>query len=91
MKGIYLTEEGKKAIEDKIAELENYTYATQNIWIEGQNSGMLKVLEEILSSAIILPVEENWVDIQNTVVSRKQLPFSFTEEYYPNGVIIKNK
>jgi hypothetical protein len=60
MKGIYLTEEGKKEIEAKIAELENYTYATQNIWIEGQNSGMVKILEEILSSATILPVEENW-------------------------------
>ncbi len=57
MKGIYLTEEGKKEIEEKISELENYTYATQNIWIEGQNSGMLKVLEEILSSSTILPTK----------------------------------
>jgi len=84
MKGIYLTEEGKKAIEDKIAELENYTYATQNIWIEGQNSGMLKILEEILSSATILPIKEDWAHVQlmNTVIKR---------EMYPNGVIIKSK
>jgi len=51
MKGIYLTEEGKKEIQSKISEIENYTYATQNIWIEGQNSGMLKILEDILSSS----------------------------------------
>jgi hypothetical protein len=57
MKGIYLTEEAKKEIQAKIDELENYTYATQNIWIEGQNSGMVKILEEILFSATILPVE----------------------------------
>jgi len=89
MKGIYLTEEGKKEIEDKISELENYTYATQNIWIEGQNSGMLKVLEEILSSATILPVEENWDDtLTNTEVT--DCIYS-SKMNYPNGVIIKNK
>ncbi len=75
MKGIYLSEEGKKAIEDKIDELENYTYATQNIWIEGQNSGMLKILEEILSSATILPVEESvdesfWEDIERSIFKK---------------------
>ncbi len=84
MKGIYLTEEGKKDIEDKIAELENYTYATQNIWIEGQNSGMLKILEEIVSSATILPVEESWEG-----VSRDMSPID--EVFYPNGVIIQPK
>jgi hypothetical protein len=51
MKGIYLTEEGKKEIESKIAELENLTYATQKTWVKVQNSGMVKILEEILSSA----------------------------------------
>jgi hypothetical protein len=88
MKGLYLTEDGKKAIEDKIAEFENYTYATQNIWIEGQNSGMLKILEEIVSSATILPVEESWSeafrhsdgDYQETI-----------ESYYSQGVIIQSK
>jgi hypothetical protein len=78
MKGIYLTQEGKQEIEAKIAELENYTYATQNIWVEGQNSGMLKILEQILSSATILPVEEVW--------NRPS-----TNKKYPNGVIIQPK
>jgi hypothetical protein len=85
MKGIYLTEQGKQQIEAKIAELENYTYATQNIWIEGQNSGMLEILEEILSSATILPVETNM-----SYVKSQDFGDEFTIEY-PNGVIIQPK
>lgn len=84
MNGIYLTQEGKQEIEAKIAELENYTYATQNIWIEGQNSGMLEILEDILSSAIILPVEESWESVSDYITSIEQ-------SYYPNGVIIQPK
>ena len=60
MKGIYITEEGKKELEAKIAELENYTYATQNLYVEGGVNGHLSCLKEILLSAIILPVEESW-------------------------------
>jgi hypothetical protein len=89
MKGIYLTEDGKKAIEDKIAEFENYTYATQNIWIEGQNSGMLKILEEIVSSATILPVEESW---ENALTNTEVTDCIYSSKMnYPNGVIIKPK
>lgn len=84
MKGIYLTQEGKQEIEAKIAELENYTYATQNIRIEGQNSGMLEILEDILSSATILPVEESWESVSDYITSIEQ-------SYYPNGVIIQPK
>jgi len=84
MNGIYLTQEGKQEIEAKIAELENYTYATQNIRIEGQNSGMLEILEDILSSAIILPVEESWESVSDYITSIEQ-------SYYPNGVIIQPK
>jgi hypothetical protein len=56
MKGIYITKEGKKEIEDKIFELEAY---------EGLESGMADILKEILSSATILPVEESWEDVRN--------------------------
>lgn len=84
MNGIYLTQEGKQEIEAKIAELENYTYATQNIRIEGQNSGMLEILEDILSSAIILPVEESWGNCDKNNLLFKQVQ-------YPNGVIIHPK
>ena len=88
MKGIYLTQEGKQEIEAKIAELENYTYATQNIFIEGQNSGILKILEEILASAIILPVEESWgiVETKTNMMDEYKLRF-----IYRRGVIIQPK
>jgi hypothetical protein len=89
MKGVYLTEEGKKEIENKIAELENYSYATQNIWIEGQNSGILKILEEILSSAIILPVYNNWEDVNFFPPDNESQTDKLLE--LKNGVIIQPK
>lgn len=58
MKGIYLTEEGKKAIEDKIAELEKENKFPVDKWEEGKNQGKIYILEEILKSATILPVYE---------------------------------
>lgn len=85
MNGIYLTPEGKAEIEAKMTELKNYTYATQNIWIEGQNLGMLKILEEIISVAPVLPVEESW---------DKVFPCSWNgtnNEAIKNGVIIQTK
>ena len=83
MKGIYLTEEGKKAIEDKIAELEE-TYREYASWEE--KYGELQTLKEILESAIILPVEKSWenvIDIHD--------PEGACNKYYPNGVIIQPK
>jgi hypothetical protein len=57
MKGIYLTEEGKKAIEDKIAELEELSK------IETFHAGLLveteiQTYKEILSSATILSADK---------------------------------
>jgi hypothetical protein len=86
MKGIYLTQEAKQEIEAMIAELEDYTYATQNIWIEGQNSGMLKILEEMLKSATILPVETEISYIKYVFDSSKK-----TADRFPNGLIIQPK
>jgi hypothetical protein len=88
MKGIYLTEEGKKEIEAKIAELES-SYREYADW-EGK-LGELKMLKEILSSATILPVRYNWKQI--TILD--QIDSSGTSNLikiqYPNGVIIKPK
>jgi hypothetical protein len=59
MKGIYLTEEGKKEIEVKIAELDK---------TEDPNSECFgiatSVYQQILSSATILPVYSNWDDVE---------------------------
>jgi|LakMenEpi03Aug12_release.lakeMendotaPanAssembly.Ray.scaffolds.fasta_scaffold2532825_1 hypothetical protein len=84
MKGIYLTEESKKYIEDKIAELSKYDYKDDKL--NGQLEGDIYRLKEILSSATILPVEESWkivIDIYD--------PKGICNKYYPLGVIIQPK
>jgi len=79
MKGIYLTEEGKKEIEDKIAEFEQDSQFWLNRSIKNignpeynsfsdsickaQADQAAYLLREILSLATILPVEENWKSI----------------------------
>jgi len=86
MKGIYLTEQSKQEIEAKIAELEtirNESSSDNNDYYLGR----LKELEEILSSATILPVEKSLNDIPISVLMAKQN----LSEYYPNGVIIQPK
>jgi transcription elongation GreA/GreB family factor len=86
MKGIYLTEQSKQEIEAKIVELEtirNESSSDNNDYYLGR----LKELEEILSSATILPVEKSLNDIPISVLMAKQN----LSEYYPNGVIIQPK
>ncbi len=80
MKGIYLTEEGKKAIEDKIAELEK-PLNKQPANIDTIHYKLIDAYKEILSSATILPVEDGWY--------RTYGKNNWME--YPNGVIIKSK
>ncbi len=41
----------KTALEKRIEELENYTYATQNIYLEGKNEGELQALSNLLSQS----------------------------------------
>jgi len=59
MKGIFLTQEGKKEIEAKIAELE-YIFEREGELFSSRDSGKYHLYKEILSSATILPVEESW-------------------------------
>jgi hypothetical protein len=68
MKGIYLTEEGKREIESKISELE-YIFLQNGERFDTRDSGKYNIYKEILSSAIMFPVEESW---KSTV-----------EEYFP--------
>ena len=78
---IYLTEEGKKAIEDKIAELHKEWKGKVGYNMVLSNIDLLK---EILLSATILPVEESWLK-----VARKHGVSSILSEFYPSGLIIK--
>jgi hypothetical protein len=85
MIGIYLTEEGKQEIEAKVAELEKNVKHFELIMVYNPVAikAQLFVFKEILSSATILPVEENWENIKD-LLDINTFPIS-----YKNGVIIK--
>jgi hypothetical protein len=92
MKGIYLTEEGKKAIEDRIAELEGINiHLMKPSHTLGSLEGRISTLKEILSSATILPVEESWEDIGHDSGAFWSDDADVLESTYPNGVIIQPK
>jgi hypothetical protein len=89
MKGIYLTPEGKQEIEAKIAELyrESRNQETINKSWSDTCTHKAFLLEEILQSATILPVEESWEDVEFSI----EEPFGDLAENYSNGVIIQPK
>jgi hypothetical protein len=99
MKEIYLTEEGKMAIEAKIAELEaKRDGAAEDNDVVYANSciGQIFAYYEILSSATILPVEESWENIESKLDSNVYRPtlkgnLPLRIHKYPNGVIIQKK
>jgi transcription elongation GreA/GreB family factor len=91
MKGIYLTEESKKEIETKIAELQEHLAIKQKDFTNHKHlcgflDGQIDLLKEILSSAIILPVEESW----DNAIDTHDIENAFVK-HYPNGVIIQPK
>jgi hypothetical protein len=88
MKGIYLTEEGKKELETEIAELAR-TYREYGCWEE--KYGELQTLRKILSSAIVLPVEESWERLSLKVVGSTHAVPSAIVEKFENGLIIQPK
>jgi len=90
MKGIYITEEGKKELEDMIAELEGKLHRLfPGSFKKGNAYFILKtrrdMYKEILSSAIVLPVEESWDKYIHPAI------VPFFEKDLPNGVIIQPK
>jgi hypothetical protein len=92
MKGIYLTEEGKKKIQAKIAELEDIIekYKECKNWMWFDAVGQLEVYKEILSPAtILLPVEESWNRVGRKSIGSDYAVSSAIQEKYPNGVIIE--
>jgi len=96
MKGIYLTQEGKQEIEAKIAELEKLEedeFFDEHLI--NDYLSQIRTYKEILSSAIVLPVEESFYTVENklkyhcgrTGCSKD----GATLREYPNGVIIQPK
>ena len=75
MKGVYLTQEAKQAIEAKIIEFEKLFLNTEN----DLYAGSANALDDILSFATILPVENGYNE------------FYYNSEEYPNGVVIEPK
>ncbi len=89
MKGIYLTTEAKQELEAKLKQIrfndrsdheDNEDYLLKKFELEQD------FIDNLLSSATILPIEESWDDV----------PLSFwykngSKRLYPNGVIIKTK
>jgi hypothetical protein len=95
MKGIYLTEESKKELENKI---EYLSHCFDDDDFNNQCIGKIELLEEILSSATILPVLEDYGVVQETYfdwIKADDSPDTKTIEIfqskYPNGVIIQTK
>jgi hypothetical protein len=90
MKEIYLTQEGNEEIEAKIAQLEEYMDSDK--CNDSRNwsfiSGRRFTLEEILNSAIILPVEESWEQMIHKSQQGDDVELD-REKLYPNGVVIK--
>ncbi len=87
MKGIYLTQEGKQEIEAKIAELEKFYMTARKVGVTMERIDWeIQYLKEILSSAIILPVEESWEN-----ADKKSDYGLSSKEFYPQGVVIQPK
>lgn len=87
MKGIYLTEEGKQEIENKIAELKKEIISDLNNNLPHYvdvNNVEIYVLRNILESATILPVEKDWNQVKNFLDNN---PVS---EILADGVVIKH-
>jgi hypothetical protein len=87
MKGIYLTQEGKQEIEDKIAELDKNIKlfdSTMPTLDPIASKAQLFIFKEILQSATTLPVEESWNNLSNNTLDRAN-----NSEIYPQGVIIQ--
>jgi hypothetical protein len=91
MKGIFITEEGKKEIEDKIAELEEDLKEEVNSFIYTDVSAELNTYKRILFYATILPVEESWEKLSlKSVGSTHAVPSAIVEKF-EQGIIIQPK
>jgi ASC-1-like (ASCH) protein len=88
MNGIYLTQEGKKEIEDRIVELENTQSITEDTLIWNKCVNEKNILKEILLAAKILPVEKSWENIAES--SREMSLENLLISNFENGVIIKS-
>jgi hypothetical protein len=88
MAGIYITQQKKEELEAKIASNSKPIAHHDGIYVSEVQQARAELLEEILSEAIVLPVEESW-DL--SVISITPYKQAQLRTLYPNGVIIKPK
>lgn len=86
MNGIYLTEQGKKEIENKIKELDAYIINTDEHILKAKVAGHAYCLENILKSATILPVLTHAEYIKHFFDGKIKI-----DDRFPNGLIIQPK
>jgi hypothetical protein len=91
---IYLTEEYKEQLENRIRRLEDYLNTSD--WIVNPTSYERAKIElayynELSLISIILPVEENWTEVlTKSTNDNYSIPYEI-RQLYPNGIIIKSK
>ena len=95
MKGIYLTPEAKKALEDKMLEIEKDYRDCYYPTVYERLYGKKQMLKEILSSAIVLPVVDDYCNIQEKyfdIIKKDDSPdtklVEILQEHFKHGIII---
>ena len=90
MNGIYLTTDGKEAIQYRIDELEKFYMTARKVGVTMERIDWeIQYLKEILSSATILPVYSNWEDVELYPPDNESQNVKTLE--LKNGVIIQPK
>jgi hypothetical protein len=90
MKGIYLTAEAKQEIESKIAELEKNQENAKTDFDWNNCVVEKNVYKNVLESATILPVEENWEKAVPDGIE-EDIIFDYIQDKFKYGVIIQPK
>lgn len=84
---IYLTEEGKKEIEESILELKKPIAHHDGVYVSDVQIAEYELLEKLLESAIILPFEKSWEEVEFCY----EYALEDLQGKYKNGVIIQPK
>ncbi len=91
----YITEETRQELEIKLVKIDFDIQAQKSFkfpveYILGELEGEKRTIQQLLSSATVLPVEESWEDFDKATNAMYK-HFKSTGVEYPNGVIIEPK
>ena len=90
---IYLSEEGKKEIEEKLSVLNKLKSEPRAIYSFPEYVKLLNTLIEILSSTIILSEKPNYTSVEDIITEEhgSVIRTNYLFANYPNGIIINLK